>query len=65
MSFLLSNLVRYATQKLTTDPQARDKAAKAARIVAGKAGQIARSDDKAREAGRALRRALNKLQGDR
>ncbi len=65
MSFLLRHIARYAAQKLASDPRAREKAAKAARIVVGEARQIARGEDKARAAGRSLRRAMNKLQGDR
>ncbi len=64
MSFLLRNIARYAAQKLASDPRAREKAAKAARVVVGEARQIARGEDRARAAGRALRRAMNKLQGD-
>ena len=64
MSFLLRNIARYAVQKLTSDPWAKEKAAKAARVVVGEAKQIARGEDRARAAGRALRRAMNKLQGD-
>jgi hypothetical protein len=65
MSFLLRNIARYAVQKLTSDPRAKEKAAKAARVVVGEAKQIARGEDRARAAGRALRRAMNKLQGHR
>jgi hypothetical protein len=64
MSFLLRNIAQYAVQKLASDPRAKEKAAKAARVVVGKAKQIARGEDRARAAGRALRRAMNKLQGD-
>ncbi len=65
MSFLLRHIARYAAQKLASDPWAREKAAKAARAVVSEARQIARGEDRARAAGRALRRAMNKLQGDR
>jgi hypothetical protein len=64
MSFLLRHIARYVAQKLASDPQAREKAARVARVVVGEAKQIARREDKARAAGRALRRAMNKLQGD-
>ena len=64
MSFLLRHIARYAAQKLASDPRAREKAAKAARVVIGEARQIARGEDKARAAGRSLRRAMKKLQGD-
>jgi hypothetical protein len=65
MSLFLRHIARYAAQKLTSDPRAREKAAKAARVVVGEAKQIARGEDRARAAGRALRRAINKVQGDR
>ncbi len=65
MSFLLRNIARYAAQKLASNPRVRQTAAKAARVVVDEARQIARKEDKAQAAGRALRRVLNKLQGDR
>ncbi len=65
MSFLLRHIARYAAQKLASDPRAREKAAKVARVVVGEARQIARGQNRARAAGRALRRVMNKLQGDR
>ncbi len=63
MSFILRNVAHYAAQKLASNPQARETAAKAARVVVDEAKQIARREDKARAAGRAVRRAMNKLQG--
>ena len=63
MSFILRNIARYATQKLASSPQVRETATKAARVVVNEAEQIARREDKARAAGRAVRRAINKLQG--
>jgi hypothetical protein len=65
MAFLLRNIARYAAQKIAADPRVREKAAEAARVAVGEARQIARGEDRARAAGRAVRRALNKLQGDR
>ncbi len=65
MSLLLRQIGRYAAQKLASDPRAREKAAKVASVVVGEARQIARGEDRARAAGRALRRAINKLQGNR
>ena len=59
MSFFLRHIARYAAQNLASDPRAREKAARVARVVGGEARQIARGED------RALRRAMNKLQGDR
>ena len=63
MSFLLRNIARYAAQKLASDHKVRETAAKAARVVVDEAKQIARREDKALNAGRAVRRAMNKLQG--
>ncbi len=65
MTFVVRYIARYAVQKLASDPRAKEKAAKVARVVGGEARQIARGEDKAGAAGRALRRAMNKLQGDR
>ena len=65
MSFFLRHIARYAAQRLASDPRAKEKVAKAARAVAGEAKQIVREEDRARAAGRALRRAINRLQGGR
>ena len=64
MSFLLRNIARFAARKLASNPQVKEAAAKAARVVVDEAREIARQDDKARAAGRAVRRAMNKLQGE-
>jgi hypothetical protein len=63
MSFILRNIARYAAQKLASDPRVRETAAKAARVVVDEAEQIVRGENKALNAGRAVRRAINKLQG--
>jgi hypothetical protein len=60
---LLNRLVRLAAQRIMYSPQARTAAAKAARALASEAKLIAGEKDKARAAGRSLRRALNNLQG--
>ncbi len=60
---LLLGVARYAAQKLASNPQVRETAAKAARVVVDEAEQFARREDKALAAGRAVRRAMNKLQG--
>ncbi len=65
MSLLLRNLARYVAQKLASNPRVRETAAKAARVVVDEAKDIARKEDKAFAAGRAVRRAMSKLQGDR
>lgn len=63
MAFLARHIVRYAAQKLASNSRAREKAAEVARAVGAEAKQIAAGDDKARAAGQAARRALNKLRG--
>ena len=65
MAFFLRHIGRYAAQKLASDPRLREKAAKVASAVVSEARQIAREEDRARAAGRAVRRAMNKLQGVR
>ena len=64
MSFLLRHIARYAAQKLAASPKAREMANKAARAVVDEGKQIARDENRARAAGRALRRAINRLRGD-
>jgi hypothetical protein len=41
MSLFLRHIARYAAQKLASDPRVREKAAKAARVVAGEGPSIA------------------------
>ena len=65
MSILFRHIARYATQKLAADPRVRETAAKTARVVVDEVRQIAREADKARAAGRALRRVMNKMRGAR
>ena len=65
MSILFRHIARYATQKLAADPRVRETAAKTARVVVDEVRQIAREEDRARAAGRALRRVMNQMQGDR
>ena len=65
MAFFLRHIGRYAAQKLASDPRLREKAAKVASAVVSEASQIAREEDRARAAGRAVRRAMNKLRGVR
>ena len=58
MSVLFRNLARYVVQKTASDPKARDKVLKVALSRVGEAKQIAKENDRAYAAGRALRRAL-------
>ena len=62
---LFSRLLRLAAQRIAYNPQARTAALKAAREFAGEARLIARAKDKARAAGRSVRRALGRLRGER
>ncbi len=64
MSLLLRQIARYAAQKLAANPKVREKAAEAARVAVDETRKIAREEDRARAAGRALRRALNKVRDD-
>lgn len=65
MSLLLRQLARYVAQKAASDPHARDKVIKAAGEVVDHARQIAREEDRAYAAGRAVRRAFDRLQKNR
>ena len=65
MSVLLRQITRYVAQKVASDPEAREKAVKAAGGVFEEVKQIAKGDDRAYAAGRAFRRAFDKLQGNR
>jgi len=61
MAFLLRHIVKFAARKIAADPVARDQATRAARGVAREVKQIAKDEDPAKAAGRAMRRALDKL----
>jgi len=65
MSVLLRQIARYVGQRAASDPEAREKVVKIARGVVQEAKQIAKEDDRAYAAGRAFRRAFDKLQRDR
>ncbi|MCH8188343.1 MAG: hypothetical protein IIB66_06520 [Proteobacteria bacterium] len=64
MSFFVRQVVRYAVKKLASNPRVRETAVEAARAVGSEAKRIANEKDRARAAGRALRRAINKVKGD-
>ncbi|MDP6343251.1 MAG: hypothetical protein QF578_23805 [Alphaproteobacteria bacterium] len=64
MAFILRSLVRYAARRIAADPRAREAAAKTLRTATDEAKKIAASDDRARAAGRAVRKAMDKLQGE-
>jgi hypothetical protein len=65
MSIIFSRILRFAAQKALLNPQVRSAAAKAAKEAAGEVKTIAREKDKARAAGRSVRRVLGRLQGQR
>ncbi len=65
MSVLLRQIARYVAQKAASNPEAREKMVKVARGVVEEAKQVAKKDDLAYAAGRAFRRAFDKLQGNR
>ncbi len=65
MSVLLRQIARYVAQKVASNPETREKVVKAARGVVEETKQIAKEDDRAYAAGRAFRRALDKLQSNR
>lgn len=65
MSLVFSRILRMAAQKIAMDPRVRSAASRAAREAAEEVKVIAREKDKARAAGRSLRRVLGRLQGGR
>jgi len=65
MSVLLRQIARYAAQKVASNPEAREKVVKAARSVFVEAKQVAKEENRAYAAGRAFRRAFDKLQNSR
>ncbi|MFK8032591.1 MAG: hypothetical protein AB8B94_00480 [Hyphomicrobiales bacterium] len=65
MSLLIRKIAQYVAQKAASDPEAREKMLRVARGAAGEAKKIAKENDPAYAAGRALRRALNRSQNNR
>ena len=64
MSVLLRQIARYVAQKAASEPETREKVVKVARGVVEQVKQIAKEDDRAYAAGRAFRRAFNKLKSN-
>lgn len=62
---ILRQVVYYLAQKAAANPEAREKAAEAARRVIQKTQKIAKEEDRAYAAGRAVRQAFDKLRNDR
>ena len=61
MSGILRHFARQIVRKIAADPVAREKAARVAAGVVVEAKKIALKKDRAYAAGKAVRRALNKL----
>jgi hypothetical protein len=65
MPVWLNHLARFAAQRLASHPVVQEKATEAARTVVDEARLIVNDEDRARAAGRAFRRMLNNLKGER
>lgn len=61
MTPIFRRLAQIAVQRLAEDPELRAKATQTARTALDEAKKVAQEQDRAQAAGRAVRRALNKL----
>ena len=61
MNPILRHVAGYAVRRLAADPEFRARAMRVARAALDEGQKIARDEDRARAAGRAVRRALDKL----
>ena len=64
MSFLIRRALRFAAQKVASDPRAREKAGEYARLISDEVRTISRDEDRARAAGRSVRRLMKHWQKD-
>lgn len=64
MSIPLRYFVKTAAKRIVTDPKAREKTVNTARTVTEEAKQIYRDEDRARAAGKAVRRAWKRFQSE-
>jgi hypothetical protein len=62
---IFRQLVYYVAQKAAADPETREKATKIARDAVKRTQQIAKDDNPAYTAGRAVRQAYDKLRNRR
>ena len=62
MNPILRQVASHAVRRLAADPKFRAQAMKVARAALDEGQKIARDEDRARAAGRAVRRALGWLQ---
>jgi predicted ATP-dependent protease len=65
MSALFRQLVRYAAQKVASDPEMKEKVINAAQEAVREARQVAGEDERAYAAGKACRRAFDRLLNNR
>lgn len=61
MVLMISRLARYAARHIVANPRARDLASRAAKGIADEAKVVAKEEDKARAAGRSVRRLAKRL----
>lgn len=64
MSFLIRKALRFAAQKVASDPRAREKAGEYARLISDEVRTISRDEDRARAAGRSIGRLIKHWQQD-
>lgn len=64
MSFLIRRALRFAAEKVASDARAREKAGEYARLLSEEVKSISRDEDRARAAGRSVRRLVNRWQQD-
>jgi hypothetical protein len=65
MSLLLGRIVRYAAKQLVLNPKARAAATNVARRMASEAKIVAQDENRARAAGRLVRRVIGRPKPDR
>ena len=61
MVLFVARIVRFAAQRIASNPRARDLAVHAAKSVADEAKTVAKEEDKIRAAGRSVRRVVSGL----
>ena len=65
MSIFLRQLARFVAQKAAADPRTREKMVDVTRTVVKEARQIAKQDDSAFAAGKAVRKVFENFQNKR
>jgi hypothetical protein len=64
MSLILRQIARYVAHKAASNPEAREQLVNVARDIVQEAKKIAKEENRAYAAGRAFRRAFDKLQSN-